>query len=143
MRIPASIRPRLQSGALLTLVGLTIAACAGGSTTPTTPTSLPTTASLGGTWVGTAKVIWDEVDGGGGCAGPVTVTFAQIGSAVSATLPAVPGCINAPLEFEGTLKGDVLEGSIAFPTFSWPTRGQASDNHVTMAAVNVHWDLQR
>jgi hypothetical protein len=88
-------------------------------------------------------VTWDEIDGGGGCSGPVTVTFAQSGSAVSATLPAVAGCLNEPLRFEGTLKGNALRGSIVFPTFTWSTSGQASEDHVTMAATNVSWDLRR
>jgi hypothetical protein len=99
------------------------------------------TTNLAGTWVGTAKVTWDEIDGGGGCSGPVTVTFAQSGSAVSATLPAVAGCINEPMRFEGTVKGDALRGSIG--VFNWHTSGQVSEDHVTMAATNVSWDLRR
>ena len=139
-----SISRRLHAGALVTLGGLTVVACGlGNSTTPTTPTSLLPAASLSGTWSGTAKVIWDEIDGGGGCSGPVTVTFAQSGTAVSATLPEVPRCIAEPLRFEGTLTGNVLRGSIVFPAFTWPTSGQASDDHVTMAALNVSWDLRR
>ena len=133
---------RFQASALVALVGLTVVACESGSpTTPTTPT--PTTTNLAGTWAGTASVTWDEMDGGGGCSGPVTVTFAQSGSAVSATLPEVAGCINEPMRFEGTLKGNALRGSIVFPTFTWSTSGQASEDHVTMGATNVSWDLRR
>ena len=144
MRSSVSISRRLHAGALVALAGLTVSACgSGSSTTPTTPTSLLPAASLSGTWSGTAKVIWDEIDGGGGCSGPVTVTFAQSGTAVSATLPDVSGCIAEPLSFEGALTGNVLQGSIVFPNFTWPTSGQASDDHVTMAALNVSWDLRR
>jgi len=144
MRSSVSISRRLHEGALVALGGLTVVACgSGSSTTPTTPTSLLPAASLSGTWSGTAKVIWDEIDGGGGCSGPVTVTFAQSGTAVSATLPDVSGCIAEPLRFEVALTGNVLQGSIVFPNFTWPTSGQASDDHVTMAALNVSWDLRR
>jgi hypothetical protein len=86
-------------------------------------------------------VTWDEIDGGGGCSGPVTVTFAQSGSAISATLPEVAGCIGEPMRFEGTLKGNALRGSIG--TFAWSTSGQVSGDHLTMGAMNVSWDLRR
>ena len=143
-----SIPRRFQATALVALVGLTVVACESGRpttptspTTPTTPT--PPTVNLAGTWAGTASVTYDAMDGGGGCSGPVTVTFAQSGTAVSATLPDVSGCIAEPLRFEGALTGNVLQGSIVFPNFTWPTSGQASDDHVTMAALNVSWDLRR
>jgi hypothetical protein len=146
MRSRLSIPPRFQASALVALVGLTVVTCESCSSTtpthPTTPTSLAAT-NLAGTWAGTAKVTWHEIDGGGGCSGPVTVTFAQRGSAVSATLPEVVGCLNEPLRFEGALKGNVLQGSIVFPIYTWPTSGQASEDHVTMAAMNVFWDLRR
>lgn len=150
MRSFLSIPRRFEASALVALVGLSVVACGSGSSTsptpsaptPTPPTSLPAT-NLAGTWAGTASVTWDESDGGGGCSGPVTVTFAQSGSAVSATLPEVAGCIKNPLRFEGTLNGNVLKGSIVFPTFTWPTSGQASEDHVTMAAMNVTWNLRR
>jgi hypothetical protein len=144
MRSPVSMPQRFQAGALVALVGLAVVACeSGSSTTPTTPTSMSPAARLAGTWTGTANVIWHELDGGGGCSGPVTVTFAHSGSAVSATLPAVSECIKEPLRFEGTLTGNVLVGSIVFPIFTWPTSGQASEDHVTMAAMNVSWNLRR
>lgn len=147
MRSPLSIlRRRFQASALVALVGLTVVACDSDSsrtqTPPTTPTSVPAI-NLAGTWAGTARVTWDETEGGGGCSGPVAVTFAHSGSAVSATLPKVAGCLNEPLRFEGTLSGNVLRGSIVFPAFTWPTSGQASEDRVTMAAKNVSWDLRR
>ena len=134
-----SIRRRFQASALVALVGLTVIACESGR--PTTPTS--PTINLAGTWAGTASVTYDALDGGGGCSGPVTVTFAQDGSAVSATMAAVAGCLNEPFRFEGALKGDALQGRMVFPTFTWFTSGKASEHHVTMAATNVSWDLQR
>jgi hypothetical protein len=143
MRSPPSIARRFLAGALVALVGLAAVACESrSSTTPTTPTS-PSATTLAGTWTGTAKVTWDEIDGGGSCSGPVTVTFAQSGSAVSATLPNVAGCISEPLSFEGRVTGTVLQGSIVFPTFSWPTYGHVSEGHATMAAMNAYWDLRR
>jgi hypothetical protein len=143
-----SIPRRFQATALVALVGLTVVACESGRpttpTSPTTPTtSTPPTINLAGTWAGTASVTYDAMDGGGGCSGPVTVTFAQSGSAVSATMPAVAGCLNEPFRFEGTLKGDALQGRIVFPAFTWSTSGHASEDHLTMAATNVSWDLRR
>jgi hypothetical protein len=146
-----SLSRYFKAPALLAL-GLTAVACGGDATTPTAPTaptastaptSPATTANLAGTWVGTASVKWDEIDGGGGCSGPVTVIFSQSGPSVSTTLPAVSDCIKNPMRFDGTIVGDVLQGNIVFPTFTWPTRGQVSDEHVTMMAVNVSWDLRR
>ena len=138
MRSPVSMQRRFRAGTLVALVGLTAVACEPGSsttpttpTTPTAPTPLPLAASLAGTWTGTANVIWHELDGGGGCSGPVTVTFAQSGSVVSAMLPAVSDCINESLRFEGTLSGNGLVGNIVFPTFNWPITGRASEDHVT------------
>src|SRR6476661_539619 len=118
MRFPISTARRVQSTALVGLVGLTLLACGSGSSnnpiapttpaTPTTPTTMPVT-NLAGTWAGTAKVTWDEFDGGVGCSGPVTATFAQSGAAVSATLGEVPGCLNGSLRFEGTLTANMLQ----------------------------------
>ena len=137
-----SIPRRFQASALVALVGLTVVACESGRpTTPTTPAT--PTINLAGTWAGTASVTYDALDGGGGCSGPVTVTFAQNGSAVSATMAAVAGCLNEPFRFEGELKGDALQGRMVFPAFTWFTSGKASEHHVTMAATNVSWDLQR
>jgi len=152
MRSSVSIlRRRVQTSALVALVGLIVVACESGSSrslpAPTAPISTaPTSVSapdLAGTWVGSETVTWDPTDGGGGCSGPVTVTFAHSGSTVTATLPQVPGCVNEPLRFEGTLTGNVLRGNIVFPAYTWPTFGQASEDHVTMAAMNVSWDLRR
>ena len=137
-----SILQRVQASALVALVGLTVVACESGrSTTPTAPTS-PSATNLTGTWTGTASVTWDAMDGGGGCSGSVTVTFAHSGSAVSAMLPAVVECLNNPFRFEGTLRGNVLQGRVV-STVTWPVNGQASEDHVTMAAMNVRWDLRR
>jgi hypothetical protein len=47
-----------------------------------------------------------------------------------------------PFRFEGTLTGNV-KGSMVFPTFTWPTSGQVSEDDVTMAAMNVSCDLRR
>src|SRR4029078_1236028 len=116
---------RFQANALVAVVGFTVVACESGSSTKPTPTSPAT--NLAGAWVRTASVSWED---GGGCSGPVTVTFAQTRSAVSATLPEVAGCIDEPLRFEGTLTGNVLQGSIVFPTFTWRASGQASERHV-------------
>ena len=151
MRSPLSTPRGFQASAFVALLGLCVAACDSGSSisptpispTPTAPTA-PPAINLAGTWAGTASAIWDEMEGGGGCSGPVTATFAQSGSAVSATLPGVAGCISdPPLRFEGTLSGTVLRGNIVFPTFTWPTVGQASEDHLKMAALNVTWDLRR
>jgi hypothetical protein len=139
MRSTLSMPRRFQASALVAVVGLTVVACESGSSTNPTRTSPPAT-NLSGAWIGTASVSWDD---GGGCSGPVTVTFAQSSSAVSATLPEVAGCIDEPLRFEGTLTGNVLQGSIVFPTFTWLTSGKASEGHVTMAAANVSWELRR
>jgi len=41
-----------------------------------------------------------------------------------ATMPAVAGCLNEPFRFEGTLKGDALQGRIVFPASSPAHREQ-------------------
>ena len=88
-------------------------------------------------------MVWHELDGGGGCSGPVTVTFTQSGSAVSGTLPTVADCINESVRFEGTLAGNVLVGNLVYPTFKSHIAGQASEDHVTLASNNGSWNLRR
>jgi len=86
------------------------------------------------------------MDGGGGCSGPVTVTFEQSGSSVSASLPWASECVDGePVKFEGTLTGNVLKGRIMYPntTFTKSTYSYALDNQLTIAVFNYGWVLRR
>ncbi len=158
MPLPTSPVARFSVLLLSALLVLVVGACDGNSgyrspvaaevpdapVPPPPPPPPPPAANLTGSWAGTVTITWDEMDGGGSCAGTVTAVFVQSGAAVSGTLTDSLGCIaSRENRFEGTLEGTSLRGDIVFPDYSWPTFGEVAGDRLTFSAFNNRWDLHR
>jgi hypothetical protein len=114
---------------------------------PVTPTATPAppAADVSGAWSGTVTASWDEIDGGGSCAEPVTAEFEQRGSSFVGTLTDGTQCgPRQQIRFEGTIAGVVLSGSLIHADgMTWATSGRVVGDQMSFFSWNLTWELRR
>lgn len=154
MRSLSSFPFRFSARVLFLLTALAVAGCDDGRpgfrspTAPDAPTATPPpqpATDVTGAWSGTVTSTWDEMDGGGSCAEPVTAEFVQHGSSFVGTL--IDATVCGPshrIRFEGTIGGEVLTGSLIHSDgLTWTTSGRVSGDRMSFFAFNVVWELRR
>ena len=130
-------RVRLSDPWLVTTV-LAIALAAGcdSSDTVTGAAAPPPTGNVAGTWTGT-YVPDDPID----CTpGPAQATFQQEGSVVTGILSSTSDCGFPSVSFQGTIRGNILEGTITGHPFfeqSSIASGQLSGSNLYLGLTNT------
>ncbi len=95
--------------------------------------------NIAGPWTGTYSST-DSIECDTNIVYSAQATLWQNGSDVGGTVTATgdpKGCPCGNLTFAGTLKGNALEGTINFSTFSWDVRGTLSGSTLDVALVNT------